>query len=524
MRGATMRFGSVQRKTDRRAGANHLALIGLLLSLIVLAGCTFQVMPEGTTTPPAEEEATGTPTAEEEATGTPMTEEATGTPAAEEEVTGTPMAEEEATGTPIAEEEATATPMAEEEATATPMAEEDATAMPTAEPEEEGTATPAAEEEASGAAVGDTLFAYIGTYTRGAPGGWSEAAEATHPEGVYVFRVDPTTGDMTHIQTVPSDNPSWVAIHPSQDTLYVGNEISDYEGADAGSLEAYAIDDETGELTFLNRIAISSIPAQIAVDPTGSYVAIANYVGGTFQLASINDDGSLGEVTSTHQQSGSGPNSGRQEAPHPHAVVFDPSGQYIATADLGTDQVQIFQISDGELELVDGVSTEPGAGPRHVAFAPSGDYLYVINELNATIDVFPFDSSTGQLDESIQTISTVSEDFPEEKSTAEILVHPSGRFLYGSNRKQAEHPEADAIVAFSIDQTTGMLTLIGHTTENIQFPRAFAFDPTGTWLYAMNQKGDTIVQFEIDQETGELSPTGVVIDTPVPVSMALKTE
>jgi 6-phosphogluconolactonase (cycloisomerase 2 family) len=124
----------------------------------------------------------------------------------------------------------------------------------------------------------------------------------------------------------------------------------------------------------------------------------------------------------------------------------------------------------------------------------------------------------------IQTISTVAEDFPEEKSTAEIMVHPSGKFLYGSNRKHTEHPDADAIVAYSIDEETGELTLIGHATEGIMFPRAFNFDPTGTWLYALNQKGDTIVQFEINQETGELTPTGLVIDTPVPVSIVFKTE
>ena len=386
-------------------------------------------------------------------------------------------------------------------------------------------ATPQATGEISVAGTTARQFAYVGTYTRSAPGGWSDAAEAQHPEGVAVFEFDPETGDMTLVETVTSDNPSFVAIHPSQDYLYVINEISDYEGEDAGSIEAYTIDDETGELTLLNRQAIGSIPAHLAVDPTGSYVVIANYVGGTYQLLPVADDGSLGEVISTIQQSGSGPNTERQEAPHPHAVVFDPSGNYIATADLGTDQVQVFQIEDDQLVEVDGTTVEPGSGPRHVAFAPSGDFLYVISEMASTISVFPFDAATGQLGDELQTISTVSDDFPEgEKSTAEIMVHPSGQFLYGSNRKFAEHPEADAIVAFSIDQETGELTLIGHTTEGIQFPRAFNFDPTGTWLYALNQKGDTIVQLEIDQETGELTPTGIVIDTPVPVSLVFKTE
>jgi 6-phosphogluconolactonase (cycloisomerase 2 family) len=144
----------------------------------------------------------------------------------------------------------------------------------------------------------------------------------------------------------------------------------------------------------------------------------------------------------------------------------------------------------------------------------------------SNVMVFPFDASTGQLGDLIQTISTVSDDFPADadKSTAEIMVHPSGKFLYSSNRKFADHPDADAIVAYSINPDTGEVEVIGRYNEGINFPRAFNFDPTGKWLYALNQKGDTIVQFEINQETGELTPTGVEIDSPVPVSLVFKTE
>jgi 6-phosphogluconolactonase (cycloisomerase 2 family) len=473
-------------RDQQRTGGQWVGL-GILLSLLLLlAACA-----------PAPAADTGT------VTEAPAAAEATAAP------TEAAMAEATAEPTEEAMAEATAEPTEEpaEEAVA------EATAAPTEEPAEEAAAE-----------MGGATFAYVGTYTRGAPGGWSDAAEAQNPEGIAVFAVDGATGDMTPVQTVPSDNPSFVAIHPSHDYLYVTNEIADFEGAEAGSIEAYSIDDATGELTLINRIAIGSIPAQLVVDPTGSYIVIANYVGGSFQLLSINEDGSLGEVLSTVEQSGSGPNTDRQEAPHPHAVAFDPSGNYIATADLGTDQVQIFEIVDDELVLVDGTTVAPGSGPRHVAFHPNGNFLYVINELTAMISVFEFNADDGTLGEEIQSISTVDADFPEHKSTAEIMVHPSGRFLYGSNRKFEDHPQADAIVGFSIDEATGMLTLIGHTTENIQFPRAFNFDPTGTWLYALNQKGDSIVQFEISQETGELTPTGVIIDTPVPVSLVFKTQ
>lgn len=408
-----------------------------------------------------------------------------------------------------------ATEEAEEETAPTPTAEAEMEAMP------EVTATPAAEEEAATGAT--RQFAYVGTYTRSAPGGWSDAAEQSPPEGVYVYEFNPTTGEMTLMQTVPSDNPSFVAIHPSHDYLYVVNEIDDYEGQEAGSIEAYAIDDATGELTLLNRQPIDTIPAHLAVDPSGGYVVVANYVGATFNLLPIEADGSLGEVVDTVEQSGTGPHE-RQEAPHPHSVIFDPSGSYIAAADLGTDQVLIFQIENDTLTQVDEALVSPGSGPRHVAFHPSGSYLYVINELTATISVFPFDAATGQLGDEMQTISTVPDDFPANKSTAEIMVHPSGNFLYGSNRKQEEHPLADSIAAYAIDPTTGELTLIGHATDNIQFPRAFTLDPSGAWLYALNQKGDSIVQFEIDPATGELTPTGLIVESPVPVSLVFKTQ
>lgn len=260
----------------------------------------------------------------------------------------------------------------------------------------------------------------------------------------------------------------------------------------------------------------------LSVDPSGSYLVIANYVGASFNLLPIAEDGSLGEVLDTVQQSGSGPHA-RQDAPHSHAVVFDPNGNYILTADPGIDKLQVFEIADDKLVQVSKASLAPGSGPRHVAFHPSGNYLYTISELIGSVAPFAYDSATGQIGEQLQTIGTVPDDFPAERSTAEIMVHPSGRFLYGSNRKFEDHPLADSIMAYAIDESSGELTLISHTTEGIAFPRAFNFDPSGTWLYACNQKGDTIVQFAIDQESGELTPTRVVTETPVPVSLVFKT-
>lgn len=367
----------------------------------------------------------------------------------------------------------------------------------------------------------EARFVYTGTYTRGAPGGWSAVASANRPEGVGVFSAGAGMGDLKLIQTVATDNPSWVTIHPSGDFLYVSNEIGDYEDAGKGSLEAYSIDDETGELTFINRVGCGSIPAQIVVSPGGDYLAVATYVGGTYELFPIGEDGSLGEASSVLQQEGSGPDLSRQEAPHCHAVAFDPSGTYIAGADLGTDWVKVFTYADGELVEVSAAMVAEGSGPRHLAFHPGGEVLYVIGELTAAITSFAFDPASGALGEAMQTIATVPQDFPGHKSTAEILVHPSGQFLYSTNRKFENHPLADAVVAYSIDEQ-GHLRLIGYTTHGIAFPRGIAIDPTGTWLYAMGQKSDQIVQFRIDPHSGSLTPTGNVTTAMVPVSMAFK--
>ena len=366
-------------------------------------------------------------------------------------------------------------------------------------------------------------FAYVGAYTRDAPGGGRTVAE-----GIAVYAVDPSTGGLSLIQTVPSDNPSFLAFDPMQRFLYAVNEIEGSEGRRTGRLAAFAIEPETGRLTLLNREASGGAgPTHLAVDPAGGHVAVAHYVGATFAVLPIAGDGSLGQVSDTVAQAGSGPNRERQEAPHPHGVTFDPAGRFVAAADLGTDTVQIFRLdtASGRLERVSAASTAPGAGPRHIAFHPNGRFLYVINELDATVTAFTYDAASGEIGETVQTIPTVPEGVAATTGPAEIAVHPSGRFLYGSNRglTGATAPEADSVVAYAVDEATGRLSLIGYATEGIDFPRHFAIDPTGTWLYVCNQQADSIVQFAIDQATGELSSTGSVTESPTPVCIVFKT-
>jgi len=367
------------------------------------------------------------------------------------------------------------------------------------------------------AGAGEARFAYVGTYTTNPPGGGGPLPAV----GIAVFRV--AADALTLVQTVPSANPSFLAVHPTQRFLYATNEIDDYGGQQTGSVEAYAIDQATGMLTLLNRQATGGpIPAHLAVAPDGRTLVIANYVGGNFVALPLGADGALGPVTNAIQHTGSGPNTDRQEAPHPHCVAFDPAGRYIASADLGIDTIQVFRLdAAGRLVVVGEAKTAPGAGPRHLAFNPDGRFLYVVSELNATITVFPYAAATGTLGQALQTLSTVPANFVGTRSTAEIVVHPSGKFLYNSNRGQpdATTPEANAIVGYAIDGATGKLTLTGYTTAGIKYPRNFAIDPTGTWLYACNQQADTIVPFRIDAATGRLTATGQVTPTPTPVCL-----
>jgi len=369
---------------------------------------------------------------------------------------------------------------------------------------------PAEISEAAG--TSGSIFVYVGSYTKDPPGGGSN-----NPIGLSVFKFDPTSGALTPVQQVKSANPSFVALDPTRRFLYVINEIDDYEGQKLGSAEAYAIDPASGMVTLINRQSVGGpIPAHLAVDPSGRHLVVGNYIGGNFVVLPIEADGRLGPVSGEIKDSGAGPNKQRQEAPHPHAVVFDPAGRYIAAADLGIDKVLTFRLNDGGLVRVGEAPAAPGAGPRHLAFDTNGSVLYVVNELNATVSAYAYDPATGQIGKEMQTISTEPAGYAGPHSTAEIVIHPSGKFLYASNRGY------NSIIGYRIDPGTGLLSVIGHATQGVNFPRNFAIDPSGQWLYVANQKGDTVVQFEINAETGELKPTGQVTPSITPVAMVFR--
>ena len=347
---------------------------------------------------------------------------------------------------------------------------------------------------------------YVGTYTR-APS-----------KGIYAYRLR-ASGELTAMGSAglaaETENPSFLAVHPNGRFLYAVNEISRYEGTDAGSVSAFSIDRATGTLTLLNRVSSrGGGPCHLSIDTSGKWLFVANYGGGSVAGFPIQDDGKLGEASSFFQHSGSSVNKARQSGPHGHAVVMSPDNRFVLAADLGLDRVFAYRMAPAAGGLAPGdppyASIAPGSGPRHLAFRPDGRFVYVLNEMLSNVAAFRYDAARGALAE-VQTRSMLPEGFSGENSGAEIAVHPTGRFLYASNRGH------DSIAGFRIDGSAGTLTPIGHTSTQGKTPRNFAIDPSGRFLIAANQNSGTVVVFRIDQETGALTPAGTVLQVPSPV-------
>ena len=353
-------------------------------------------------------------------------------------------------------------------------------------------------------AKSDQVLAYVGTYT------------GPKSKGIYLCRLDLKTGSLTNLGVAAETvNPTFLALHPNGHFLYAANEISKWNGRGGGSVSAYAIEPETGKLTLLNQqSSVGSGPAHLTVDRAGKNVLVANYGGGSVAALPIKADGSLAESSSFIQHTGSSADSQRQTEPHAHSINVAPDNRFAFAADLGLDKVLVYQLDAkaGTLTPNDPPFTavKPGSGPRHFAFHPSGRYAYVINEMLSTVIAFSYDASHGVLKE-LQTLPTLPENFTGKSSTAEVQVHPSGKFLYGSNRGH------DSIAVFAINERTGKLTCVEHQSTQGKTPRNFAIDPTGAYLLAENQGSDTVVVFRIDPKTGRLQPTGSVTSVPAPV-------
>jgi 6-phosphogluconolactonase len=350
------------------------------------------------------------------------------------------------------------------------------------------------------------VLVYVGTYTgRGS-------------EGVYIYRLDSATGGLISVGKVTGlSNPSFVALDPKGRFVYAVRE----GGGPAGAIVALARNQATNELTILNdQPSGGQGPCYVTVDREGRFVLAANYGSGSVALFPVAEDGRLQPASSVIQHEGSSINPSRQKGPHAHSIVLDPANRFAFAPDLGIDKIMIYRLDREHGKLVPNdppfAMCEPGSGPRHFTFHPDGKHAYVIQELSCTVTAFAYDADTGTL-KTLQKISVLPADFKGTNTCADIHVHPSGRFLYGSNRGH------NSIAGFAIDTQTGELRLLGHTPTQGKTPRNFAIDPSGTFLLAANQDSNNIVSFRINRQTGELTPTGQVCQVSMPVCVKMMT-
>jgi 6-phosphogluconolactonase len=359
---------------------------------------------------------------------------------------------------------------------------------------------------AEGTAPAREFWVYLGTYT------------GAKSKGIYVCRLDAETGRLSVPElAAQAQNPTFLAVHPHLPALYAAERPVLYAANEvrSGTVSAYLVHRDTGKLTLLNQQSSRGAgPCHLSVDRTGKYVLVANYGGGSIAVLPIQEEGRLGAATAFIQHAGSSVNKQRQEAPHAHWIDVDAGNRFAFVCDLGLDKVLVYalDLTRGALTAHDPAfaTVAPGAGPRHLAFHPLGRWAYVINELTNTITVFAYEPGRGALKE-IETVSTLPANFDGRNSTAEIEVHPSGKFLYGSNR--GHH----SLAVYAIAADSGRLTLVQHQPSGGHTPRNFAIDPTGRWLLAANQDSDNVVVFRVDPATGRLTPAGQTVEVGRPV-------
>lgn len=354
------------------------------------------------------------------------------------------------------------------------------------------------------------MLLYVGTYT------------SKGSEGIYVYKFDAETGSLSRLHTIKNVvEPSFLAIDKSRKFLYAVNETEEYEGKKSGAVSAFAIDQKTGDLKILNKVAsLGGAPCHLSISDNEKFVFVANYLGGNVSVFPIEADGRLGTSVDLQQHNGTGPNKERQEAAHAHSINPDRKNNYAIVCDLGVDKVFIYEFDHKTGKLKPNPAqeiyrTKPGAGPRHFAFHQDGKLAFLINELDLTVSSLSFDHEKGTLAE-IQTVSTLPENASRTGATcADVHVSPNGKFLYGSNRGH------NSIVVYKIDEKTGNLEYVQHVSTGGKNPRNFAIAPNGKFLLAANQSSDSIIIFAIDEETGKLTQTANKTTVSMPVCLKL---
>ena len=341
---------------------------------------------------------------------------------------------------------------------------------------------------------------YVGNYTT-----------KTSSQGIYEFQFDPATGKMSALELAgESRDPSWIVVHPSGRYLYAANE----HGKDS-SISAFSIAPQSGKLTLENQLpALGEDPCHLSFDRTAKFLFAANYSSGNAVAFPILADGKLGEHTALVRNDGTpGPNRERQEGPHAHWIAASADNRFVYVADLGLDKVLVYRFDGAKGTLApDGAAVgKPGSGPRHVAFSGDGRFMYVVSEMASTVTVFSRDEDGFRL---VQAVTMLPAGFSGRNDAAEIAIHPSGKFLYASNRGH------DSIAVYAVDPRAGTLTAVARVPTGGKEPRHFAIDPSGRFLLAENQFSNSIVEFRIDPETGIPAPTGETLTVPSPVCLA----
>jgi 6-phosphogluconolactonase len=347
---------------------------------------------------------------------------------------------------------------------------------------------------------------YVGTYTT-----------KQTSKGIYAYNFNAATGQLSSIGlAAESTDPSFVTVHPNGKFLYAVNEVGDFNGMKSGAVSAFAIDPKTGALKLLNQVSTHGAgPCFVSLDKSGRFVLVANYDGGSVATFVIQDDGSLSLVKGFVQHSGSSVDKERQEGPHAHWIGVSPDNRFALVADLGLDDVLVYKFDDVRGGLTPNsppfVEMKPGSGPRHLVFHPNGKFAYVVNEMASTVTALAYSTQKGSLS-ALQTLPMLPQDYSGVREAAEIVVHPSGKFLYASNRGTA-----NSIATYKIDAVKGTLTAAGLFSTKGMIPRHFVIDPSGQFLLAANEDSGNIVVFRIDATTGALTPTGQVEEVPAPV-------
>ena len=364
------------------------------------------------------------------------------------------------------------------------------------------------------------LMAYVGTFS--SPLSDVLPTQVDLPpgngRGIHLFRVDRATGELTPAGVVRmGTSPSCLAANAAGTRIYSANETDRFHGTKSGSVSAFAVDPASGQLTLLNTVSSGGAgPTYVKLHPSGKFLLVANYFGGSIAVLPIDPDGKLGEPVDVQEPTGEiGPTKAAHAPPgsfaisghdrtHAHMIEADPAGRYVLHVDLGLDRIYVwkFDATTGKLTPNEPafVALPPGDGPRHFHFHPNGRWFYSIQEEGSTIVLFDYDAEAGRL-RARQTISTLPPGYAGSNFCSEILVSSDGRFIYAGNRLH------DSVSIFAVGQD-GSLTYVDEEWTRGDYPRSFSFDPTGRFFYSLNQRADNIAAFECDQQTGRLKFTG----------------